>query len=138
VRVAADAAIDYTQHALDAAAVLADLDAAIRLLTPTPIVSLRMSPETARTLAQAHMQRGTVYLAAARALPSGGLVLGEVERVEGRWNKEEFENEASRAFQAAALFGNEMGGKLAVATNPMARLCGSIVKEAMRAEGVQM
>jgi hypothetical protein len=84
------------------------------------------------------MQKGAVYLAAARALPKGEAMLAGTERAEGRWGKEEFESEASKAFQAAALFGNEMGGKLAVATNPMARLCGSIVKEAMRAEGVPM
>jgi len=33
-------------------------------------------------------------------------------------------------------YGNEMARAMSVATNPYAKLCGGIVKEAMRAEGV--
>lgn len=31
-------------------------------------------------------------------------------------------------------YGNEVAGKLAVGVNPMARLCGSMVREALRRE----
>ena len=52
------------------------------------------------------------------------------------WDRMRFEEEGSRCFFMAGVYGSEVGKAMAVAANPYARLCGSIVKEAMRREGV--
>jgi hypothetical protein len=51
------------------------------------------------------------------------------------WDQMRLEEEGSRCFFMAGLYGSEIGRSMAVKTNPYARLCGSIVKEALRREG---
>ncbi len=46
----------------------------------------------------------------------------------------EFEESASRDFTMGGRYGNEVAKALAVASNPTAKLCGAMVKEAMRKE----
>ena len=46
----------------------------------------------------------------------------------------DLEEMASRDFVMGGRYGNEIARGLAVATNPTAKLCGSIVREAMRKE----
>jgi hypothetical protein len=53
---------------------------------------------------------------------------------EVKWSTVEFEEAASRDFMMAGRYGNEIGKGLAVSTNPTAKLCGEMVKEAMRKE----
>lgn len=92
-----------------------------------------VSPAQGKLLAQAYTQLGAIYHAASKDLEMGGDV--DVAEIEGmRWSKERFEEEASRAFYMGGLYGNEVAKALAVHTNPHAKLCGSIVKEAMRKE----
>ena len=47
---------------------------------------------------------------------------------------EELEEKSSRDFFLGGRYGNEVSKAMAVHTNPYAKMCGSIVKEAMRKE----
>lgn len=113
-----------------AAATTSDLQKCIALASPSSPQDA-VSPSQARLLAQAHTQLGAVYHAASKDLEGEGAVgcdgfLG--------WSNDAFEEEASRMFYLGGLYGNEVAKALAVHTNPHAKLCGSIVKEAMRKE----
>lgn len=111
---------------------LSDLDRAILLLTPAGR-SPKMSPQASRTLSQAHTQRGAIYL-----MTSKIMVLGSVSlppgRHEAKWTKLDFEENASKDFAMGGRYGNEIAKNLAVSTNPTAKLCGEMVREAMRKE----
>jgi hypothetical protein len=114
--------------------ILTDLSTAITLLTPrTPFAPL--SPPAARTLSQAHTQRGALYHLTAKRLASkeSQLRIGE-DRREAAWRVVDFEENASRDFFAGGRYGNEVAKALAVSANPTAKLCGEMVKEAMRKE----
>lgn len=50
------------------------------------------------------------------------------------WGSAEFEEAASKDFWYGGRYGNEIGKALAVHTNPTAKLCGEVVKDAMRRE----
>jgi hypothetical protein len=50
------------------------------------------------------------------------------------WNQSDFEEGSARDFHLGGSFGNTISRVMAVHTNPYAKLCGSIVKEAMRNE----
>ena len=56
------------------------------------------------------------------------------ERKEARWSVVEFEENASKDFMLGGRYGNEIARNLAVGTNPVAKLCGEMVREAMRKE----
>ncbi|KAK0127786.1 hypothetical protein ONS96_007295 [Cadophora gregata f. sp. sojae] len=114
--------------------ILTDLSTAITLLTPrTPFSPL--SPQTAKTLSQAYTQRGALYHLTAKALAVNGAELRiEEGRREKDWKAVEWEENASRDFMVGGRFGNEIAKALAVAANPTAKLCGEMVKEAMRKE----
>ncbi|CZT09385.1 uncharacterized protein RCO7_07404 [Rhynchosporium graminicola] len=114
--------------------ILADLSTAISLLTPsTPFSAI--SPQTGKTLSQAYTQRGALYHFTAKALAVKGADLrisGSMK--EAGWKTVDFEENASREFMVGGRFGNEIAKALAVAANPTAKLCGEMVKEAMRKE----
>ncbi|TGJ80618.1 hypothetical protein E0Z10_g8144 [Xylaria hypoxylon] len=112
--------------------VLSDLDEAVSLLTPnspfTPI-----SPVAGKTLSQAHTQRAAIYYMTSKSMQSDVSVsLGG--RKEEKWTKLDFESAASRDFALGGRYGNEVAKGLAVSTNPTAKLCGQIVREAMKKE----
>ena len=113
-------------------ATLYDLKQCIALASPgrpqDPV-----SPAQGRLLAQAHTQLGAIYHAASKDLGQSEDSETVVSEFEG-WRKEVFEEEASRLFYLGGLYGNEVAKALAVHTNPHAKLCGNIVKEAMRKE----
>jgi len=54
--------------------------------------------------------------------------------MEAQWTAVDFEENASRDFMMGGKFGNEIAKALAVSTNPTAKLCGDMVREAMRKE----
>ncbi|KAL9527517.1 L-tyrosine degradation cluster protein [Sphaerulina musiva] len=111
---------------------LADLHACIASTLPAAQQDA-VSPAQGRLLAQAYTQLGALYYAAAKDLESEHKV--DVVEIDGmKWCHARFEEEASRAFYLGGLYGNEVAKALAVHTNPHAKLCGSIVKEAMRKE----
>ncbi|KAK4499017.1 hypothetical protein PRZ48_009529 [Zasmidium cellare] len=109
-----------------------DLTASIKLASP-PRPQDGVSPAQGRLLAQAYTQLGALYYAAFKDLDTDAIM--DVAELDGSsWTKDRFEEEASKLFYLGGLYGNEVAKALAVHTNPHAKLCGSIVKEAMRKE----
>lgn len=115
-----------------AVATVEDLKRCISLASPgrpqDPV-----SPSQGRLLAQAYTQLGALYYAASKDLDNSEEVEIVQEELESR-TQDHFEEEASRLFYLGGLYGNEVAKALAVHTNPHAKLCGNIVKEAMRKE----
>lgn len=115
-----------------AEAVVRDLTRSMSLASPRregdPV-----SPAGGKLLAQAHTQLGALYHAAAKDLDANQDANPVAESFEG-WSSEKFAEEASRLFRVGGLYGNEVARALAVQSNPHAKLCGNIVKEAMRKE----
>lgn len=93
-----------------------------------------MSPHAAKTLSMAHTQRAALYHHTSKMLAKGGEVDVAEDRKEARWQKLDFEGAASLDFAMGGRYGNEIAKGLAVSTNPTAKLCGQIVREAMKKE----
>jgi hypothetical protein len=111
---------------------LADLEAAVALLSPaSPVAAI--SPQAAKTLSLAHTQRAAIYYTTAKFLPSNSLSIDD-SRPESKWTKLDYEEAASRDFALGGHYGNEVAKGLAVSTNPTAKLCGQMVREAMKKE----
>ena len=125
------------------ATVLGDLDEAIKLLTPRSLFAA-ISPQAGKTLSMAHTQRAAIYHLTSKALqqtqPGDNNSNNKVEvgggsrRKESGWARIEFEEAASRDFALGGRYGNDIAKGLAVSTNPTAKLCGEIVREAMKKE----
>ncbi|KAK8107732.1 uncharacterized protein PG998_009745 [Apiospora kogelbergensis] len=116
-----------------AATVLSDLDEAVKLLTPKSIFA-SISPQASKTLSLSHTQRAALYHMTAKGLSDGAYLNIHDGRKETGWSKMDFEEAASRDFALGGRYGNEIAKGLAVATNPTAKLCGQIVREAMKKE----
>lgn len=114
-----------------ATTILDDLDEAVYLLTPKSLFG-SISPIAGKTLSLAHTQRAAIYHATVKTFSAGCQDLGG--RKEHRWSKVDFETAASRDFALGGRYGNEIAKGLAVATNPTAKLCGQMVREAMKKE----
>lgn len=112
---------------------LSDLDTCISLLTPNGSYP-RLSRQAARTLSSAHTQRAAIYHQTSKMLAKGGVLDVDQERTEAGWGKMDFEEAASRDFALGGRYGNEVAKGLAVSTNPTAKLCGQMVREAMKKE----
>lgn len=113
--------------------VLSDLDTAISLLTPrTPFAAL--SPQAAKTLSQAYTQRGVLYHLSAKHLSAEANLRINRNRREADWTVVDLEEAASRDFVMGGRYGNEVAKALAVSSNPTAKLCGDMVREAMKRE----
>ncbi|KAK7755917.1 hypothetical protein SLS62_002204 [Diatrype stigma] len=111
---------------------LADLDEAIRLLTPRSLFA-SISPQASKTLSMSHTQRAAIYHMTVKSLqPDEHASVGD--RKESNWTRIEFEEAASRDFASGGRYGNDVAKGLAVGTNPTAKLCGQIVREAMKKE----
>ncbi len=124
--------VDDAERINAAKTVLDDLDRAISLLTPKVLYS-RLSPQVARTLSNAHTQRAAIYLMTSKLLVSKSVSM-DAERPEASWTKLDFEERASRDFAMGGRYGNDIAKGLAVSTNPTAKLCGEMVREAMKKE----
>jgi hypothetical protein len=124
--------VDDAERLQAAKTALGDLDHAITLLTPKVAYS-RLSPQVARTLSSAHTQRAAIYLMTSKLLGSKSVSV-DAARPEGSWSKLDFEERASRDFAMGGRYGNEIAKGLAVSTNPTAKLCGQMVREAMKKE----
>lgn len=114
------------------ATALADLEASIALLTP-PTFSSPMAPTAAKTLSSALTQRGAIYLQTGKFMADRGLDIDD-SRPESRWDQYRFQEAASHDLALGGRYGNEIAKNLAVSVNPTAKLCGQIVREAMRKE----
>lgn len=113
--------------------VLDDLDEAVRLLSP-PSPRTPISPQAAKTLSMSYTQRAAVYHATAKKFPDRKTLEGPLERRESGWTKIDFEEAAAGNFAKGGWYGNEIAKGLAVSVNPTAKLCGQMVREAMRKE----
>ncbi|KAI9172839.1 Tetratricopeptide repeat protein [Paramyrothecium foliicola] len=106
-------------------ATLADLSTAINLATPHDPNS-SVSPLQAQVLAKAHTHRGYILhkltKKETRREMAGTLGLGDFQSLEEL---------ASRDFYQGGVYGNDIAKQLSVLTNPYAKLCGAIVKEAL-------
>lgn len=132
------------------AQVLDDLSRAIGLLTPDDPTA-PVSPLQARILSNAHTHRAYLLYRASRsssqtetqtetqpssssnddAVPHDLAILPSHLR---RLGPERLEEMASWDFQQGGRYGNPVAKQLAVHTNPYAKMCGAIVRDAMRAE----
>ncbi|KAI1245492.1 hypothetical protein MGN70_012382 [Eutypa lata] len=111
---------------------LSDLDEAIKLLTPRSLFA-SISPQASKTLSMSHTQRAAMYHMTAKSLQPGDKADVGVRKETG-WTQIEFEEAASRDFASGGRYGNDIAKGLAVSTNPTAKLCGQIVREAMKKE----
>ncbi|KIW95569.1 uncharacterized protein Z519_04154 [Cladophialophora bantiana CBS 173.52] len=108
-----------------------DLAQAISLTTPSgPDVIL--SDLDAKVLASAHTHRGYLLLLASKSEDSRKL-LAALPHLRDL-SIQELEEAASRELGLGGRYGNETARQLAVKTNPYAKLCGSIVREALTKE----
>ena len=115
-----------------ASATVDDLKECIALASPEQPQDA-VSPTQGRLLAQAYTQLGALYYAASKDFDQAEGNASLDKDFDG-WTNDRFEEEASRLFYLGGLYGNEVAKALAVHTNPHAKLCGNIVKEAMRKE----
>ncbi|ERF72238.1 hypothetical protein EPUS_02125 [Endocarpon pusillum Z07020] len=109
---------------------LSDLEKAISLASPSfppdPLSDLQAS-----LLSKAHTHRGYLLLKASQAVRQAGLSLPtDLAGLSG----EELEEMASKDFSLGGKYGNKIAREMSVKTNPYAKICGAIVKEAMRKE----
>ncbi|KAF3766102.1 hypothetical protein M406DRAFT_351324 [Cryphonectria parasitica EP155] len=112
---------------------LSDLETCISLLSPTS-PHARLSPHAAKTLSLAHTQRAAIYHQTSKMLARGGELDVDPARREASWKRLDFEEAASMDFALGGRYGNEIAKGLAVSTNPTAKLCGQMVREAMKKE----
>ncbi|KAK1514032.1 uncharacterized protein CCOS01_13972 [Colletotrichum costaricense] len=118
--------IRYSKIALE------DSEKSIALLTPRTMFGA-MSPQAAKTLSLAYTQRAAIYHMTAKLVEEHSVQVAEGRR-EASWTKLVFEEAASRDFAYGGRYGNEIAKGLAVSTNPTAKLCGQMVREAMKKE----
>ncbi|KAI1506592.1 hypothetical protein F5X99DRAFT_403957 [Biscogniauxia marginata] len=123
---------DDNEKSEAAATALSDLDEAITLLTPKSLFA-SISPQAGKTLSLAHTQRAAIYYRTAKLIQSDTQV-HVAGRKEVKWAGIDFEGAASRDFALGGRYGNEIAKGLAVSTNPTAKLCGQMVREAMKKE----
>lgn len=112
--------------------VMDDLSRAIELATPkNPLAPVNAFD--AKVLASAHTHRGYLLYTASKSDDWARYVVGSIEGL-SRLDRDGLEEMASREFTLGGRYGNDTARQLAVRTNPYAKLCGSIVKEAMQKE----
>jgi len=100
-----------------------DLARAIHLSLPASSPTAPVSPYAARTLRTAYTHRAYLYL---KAVETGTELQGLA--------KSELEELASKDFAAAARYGDEVAREMSVRTNPYAKMCGAIVRNALMEE----
>lgn len=128
----ADAALFAPQTSQLCSRIFSDLGQAITLATPVSPAEA-VSAAQARLLADAHTHRGYLLLKAARVKKGLGDDQAGPERLRGL-SADRLEEMASRDFFFGGRYGNKVAQQLAVQTNPYAKMCGAIVKEAMKKE----
>lgn len=111
--------------------VLDDLDVSIRLLSPLNLSS-PISPQAAKTLSMSYTQRAALYHATAKSFTTNIAIPND--RREADWCKLDFEEAAAGDFAMGGRYGNDIAKGLAVSVNPTAKLCGQMVREAMKKE----
>jgi len=102
--------------------------AQLRRILSHPLADIKVDLRTAIALASPSRSMDPVSDLQAKVLSNAYTQLGVVLLREGK------EEEVGGVFQVGARYGGEVAKVMAVKLNPVARLCGGIVKEAMRKE----
>ncbi|PHH81739.1 hypothetical protein CDD83_3489 [Cordyceps sp. RAO-2017] len=123
---------ERTERRRAALTALEDLERSIVLLSPAS-ANAPLSRQAARTLSMAHTQRAAIYLRTSKMMSHRRLDVEE-RRPEAQWSKLDFEEAAARDLAYGGRYGNQIAKGLAVSVNPTAKLCGQIVREAMKKE----
>lgn len=124
-----------SEHSHTTAQLLQDLGEAIDHATPsTPHQAV--SEHQAKVLAAAHTHRGFLLLKATDLARNGIPLEGASEQLRSA-SADQIEELASRDFAVGGRYGDKMAQQMSVKTNPYAKMCGAIVKEAMRKEMVE-
>lgn len=124
--------LQYTQDASTVLRILEDLSTAINLATPAPFEVV--STDSARVLAGAHTHRGYLLLRASTSSHFFDLLKSTTHALVIGADQARCEELASHDFGVAGRYGHKTAQSLAVKTNPYAKLCGQIVKEALQRE----
>ncbi len=103
--------------------VFQDLAQAIQISLPSSSPTAAVSPHAAKVLRTAYSHRAYLYLKAVES----------ETRLHGM-TKSELEEQASKDFAAAAKYGDEVAREMSVRTNPYKKMCGVIVRDALREE----
>ena len=112
--------------------IVRDLDRAIAIASPDSATDSVLSVN-AKVLASAHTHRGLLFWSASRSEDLRLALTEVVDRLAGA-ESEMLEEIASQEFASGGRYGNDIAKQVAVKTNPYAKLCGNIVKEAMEKE----
>ncbi|EEA28384.1 hypothetical protein TMatcc_003285 [Talaromyces marneffei ATCC 18224] len=141
-----DAAIFHPANKDLATKLLSDLSKAISLASPVPTGangdSTNVSSAQHRLLSNTHMHRGYLLLKAGKICKeeekdtneTGNQERGGPNQLLGITSRDQLEEMASQDFFEAGRYGNEVAKQLSVGTNPYAKMCGAIVKEALKKE----
>jgi len=121
-----------SNHAQASGQLLKDLQKGIQLAEPTKS-DQQLSTHQTTVLAAAYTHRGFLLLKIADIIRSGEQVHGVGEKLQSA-SAESVEEQASQDFAAGGQYGSKEAREMAVRTNPYAKMCGAIVKEAIRKE----
>ncbi|KAK4945165.1 hypothetical protein LTR10_015591 [Elasticomyces elasticus] len=119
------------EHPEDVDAMFDDLEKAISLASPQNSIQA-VSSEAASVLSSAHTHRAYLLYEASQKLGLGNKMLALSHFA--KFDSQTLSELASRDFALGGRYGNKVAKQLAVHTNPYAKLCGSIVKEALQKE----
>jgi hypothetical protein len=118
-------------HSSESARILSDLGRGIELASPQS-PSDSASPHQRDVLAAAYTHRGFLLLKAADMVKNGQAVHGlDVLASSTATGIEEI---ASDDFARGGSYGDALGKQMAVKTNPYAKMCGAIVRDALQEE----
>lgn len=126
-------ASDSTVVAEQTLQVFEDLERAIELAGPQTVGD-SVSSSQADILATAYTHRGYLLLAASKAARSCTSSLPGLPSSLAGLGSETLEEMASKEFAQGARYGSKLAQDLAVRTNPYAKMCGAIVREALKKE----
>lgn len=120
-----------SDRASESARIVDDLSRGIELATPSGF-SGNASAHQSKVLATAYTHRGFLLLKVADMVKNGHAVHGL--NAFTSFNATGIEEAASEDFARGGRYGNALGKQMAVRTNPYAKMCGAIVKDALQQE----
>lgn len=121
-----------TAHSEESAKLIESLGRAISCGSPAA-PSDAVSPHQASVLAAAYTHRGLLMLRIADLSGRGRTVRGVSKEIRAA-SRDQIEESASGDFLVGGRYGNKIAQQMSVKTNPYAKMCGAIVKEAMQKE----
>lgn len=118
------------EHSDTSSQVIQDLTHGIDTASPTS-PHQPVSDHQAGVLAAGHTHRGFLLLKVAEMTRKGDILHGAGRRLQNA-TAVQIEELASVDFAAGGRYGNKLAQEMSVRTNPYAKMCGAIVKEAMQ------